>query len=411
MASVRKHRGKWYIRFKDEQGVWRDKATPAATKAEAARIGQELESKAWKRKTGLEPSSIETGITLGELMDWWLQRNSVRTASHSRNESYVRVHIASSPLAKIQIHLITSGKVEEFLHEKGAALSPSSCNHLRGYVQAAFNAAKRSGLFNGANPAADVQRRKVPKRKPDYLRPHEVPPLLAALSDKYRNLFACAIYSGLRKGELFGMLKRSVDFRAGQIYVRHSHGRDTCKGGDDGIVPMAAELVPFMRAAVDSAPGDLVFPADDGTRRREDTPLEEVLRRAMGRAGIVEGYMHGCRRQGCGHKEEAPDARVRHCPIHGYILWPKARVRPIRFHDLRHTTASLLTMAGANPAAVQKILRHSDPRITMAVYAHLAPNYLKDEVNRLSFFGGAESVAAAIEGAFAGPPIAAPSGI
>jgi len=61
------------------------------------------------------------------------------------------------------------------------------------------------------------------------------------------------------------------------------------------------------------------------------------------------------------------------------------QVRPIRFHDLRHTTASLLMMAGANPAAVQRILRHRDPRLTTEVYGHLAPDYLKGEVDRLSF--------------------------
>ena len=42
-------------------------------------------------------------------------------------------------------------------------------------------------------------------------------------------------------------------------------------------------------------------------------------------------------------------------------------------------------MAGANPAAVQRILRHSDPRITTEVYGHLLPGYLRDEINRLSF--------------------------
>jgi hypothetical protein len=66
-------------------------------------------------------------------------------------------------------------------------------------------------------------------------------------------------------------------------------------------------------------------------------------------------------------------------------LWPKAIVRPIRFHDLRHTTASLLLMSGASPAAVQRIMRHSDPRITMAVYGHLEPHYLRAEVDRLNF--------------------------
>jgi hypothetical protein len=70
--------------------------------------------------------------------------------------------------------------------------------------------------------------------------------------------------------------------------------------------------------------------------------------------------------------------------VPGDLLWPKAEVRPIRFHDLRHTTASLLMMAGVNPAAVQRILRHSDPRITTEVYGHLAPGYLRAEVDRLA---------------------------
>ena len=66
-------------------------------------------------------------------------------------------------------------------------------------------------------------------------------------------------------------------------------------------------------------------------------------------------------------------------------LWPKARVRRIRFHDLRHTTASLLMMAGVNPGAVQRILRHSDPRITTETYGHLQPDYLRSEIDRLRF--------------------------
>jgi integrase len=64
-------------------------------------------------------------------------------------------------------------------------------------------------------------------------------------------------------------------------------------------------------------------------------------------------------------------------------LWLKALVRPIRFHDLRHTTASLLLMAGANPASVQQILRHSDQRLMTEVYGHLVPDYLSAETDRL----------------------------
>ncbi|MFN0061336.1 MAG: hypothetical protein ACKVPX_02285 [Myxococcaceae bacterium] len=90
---------------------------------------------------------------------------------------------------------------------------------------------------------------------------------------------------------------------------------------------------------------------------RPDVALEGVLRRAMGRAGIVQGWNHVCRKKGCTHKELHADAALRRCPSHKAKLWPKPQVRPIRFHDLRHTTASLLIQAGANPAAVQRILR------------------------------------------------------
>ncbi len=118
---------------------------------------------------------------------------------------------------------------------------------------------------------------------------------------------------------------------------------------------------------------------------RADVNLEWTLRRALGRVGVVEGYRHACRRQGCGHVEPAQDQDQRRCPKDGRKLWVKPVVRPIRFHDLRHSTASLLMMNGANPASVQRILRHSDPKLTTEVYGHLAPEYLRAEADRLAF--------------------------
>ena len=108
------------------------------------------------------------------------------------------------------------------------------------------------------------------------------------------------------------------------------------------------------------------------------------LRRALGRAGVVEGCRHVCRRQGCGHFEAAKDQAQRRCPKDNQKLWVKPVVRPIRFHDQRHTTASLLTQAGANPASVQRMLRHSDPKVTER-YRHLSPGYMRAEVDRLHF--------------------------
>ena len=112
-----------------------------------------------------------------------------------------------------------------------AELSPASINHLRAYLSRAFTLGRRMELYPRPNPVADVPKRRVPKRLPEYLRPHEVRPLLAALQPEWRDLFATAIYTGMRKGELFALQKSDVDFTSGLIMVSRSHERDSPKGG------------------------------------------------------------------------------------------------------------------------------------------------------------------------------------
>ena len=245
--------------------------------------------------------------------------------------------------------------------------------------------ARRMERFPRPNPVTDVPKRKVVKRLPDYLRPHEVLPLLASLRPKWKALFATAIYTGMRKGELFALRKTDVDFSSGLILVSRSHERDIPKSGRVEAIPINSELVTYLQRAIAASPSELVFPGEKGDMLPKHTALEHVLRRAMRRAGLVTGYVHKCRRHGCGHHEAAPDANLRRCPTCTFKLFPVGQVRKIRFHHLRHTTASLLLMNGADLAAVQRIMRHQDPRLTTEVYGHLSPGYLKKEIERLSF--------------------------
>jgi integrase len=64
----------------------------------------------------------------------------------------------------------------------------------------------------------------------------------------------------------------------------------------------------------------------------------------------------------------------------------RAGIENFRFHDLRHTFASQLVMAGADLPSVQKLMGHSDIKMTMR-YAHLAPGHLKAAVDKLNGFG------------------------
>src|SRR5467141_4877454 len=123
-------------------------------------------------------------------------------------------------------------------------------------------------------------------------------------------------------------------------------------------VPIPEPLRPYIAAAIKLSPSKWVFPAADGTQRAPDTNLKAVLQRALGRAGIVDGYEHRCRKPGCGHVELTSDDGNRRCPKDNRALW----IRPlpkkgIVFHSLRHTTATLLARAKVHPSVAQKILR------------------------------------------------------
>jgi integrase len=66
------------------------------------------------------------------------------------------------------------------------------------------------------------------------------------------------------------------------------------------------------------------------------------------------------------------------------MLWPSPKPRAIRFHDLRHTTATLLLKARVPLAVVQRILGHSSPTVTAGVYGHLDVEDMRAGLEQLS---------------------------
>ena len=107
--------------------------------------------------------------------------------------SSIRKHIIGSGLGRLRLTQVTAGKIDLFLTEKEEDLSAKRINHLRGYLSRAFTMARRMEKCPRPNPVTDVPKRKVVKRLPDYLRPQEVQPLIAALKPKWKRLFATAI--------------------------------------------------------------------------------------------------------------------------------------------------------------------------------------------------------------------------
>lgn len=387
MASVLKRGGGFYVRWKDAAGNWRREVTACQSRKEAQRYGDDLERKAERQQKGLEALDEENKpMTFGELFKWWMKEYGSKLRGDF--ERFFRKRLVSK-LERYPLQEVTSARIEGLLQSQSDELAAKSLNELRGCIHTLFKRAAERGRWHGLNPAIAVRRRKVSRKLFDTLRAEEVTIVLKHLSDDWRPLFATAVYTGMRKGELLGLQKSDVDLVAGTIAVRRSYDHETTKGGHADLIPLATPLRPYLATAMLGSRSDYVFPAADGSMRRHDTKLRQVLQRALARAGLVLGYQHVCRRKGCGHTEKAKDRALRHCPTCNMKLWPKGLPRPMRFHDLRGTTATLLARAGVGLVVAQRILRHSDPRLTANIYSRVDLSDLQAGIDRMGIPGAA----------------------
>ena len=409
-AFQKKGRGKrWYVSYVGPTGRRVQTVSPKLNKGESEDWARDLERVAAQQRVEgpkpLAPAGVESDETIAELLRWWLERYARVSASYESAVSVVRKHLLESDLASIRVRDLTAAEVTRFLRSKrkelssrGTPLSLQTITHVRSCLLSAFTRAIEEGRFRGENPVlrSKARDRREKRTRPitDFLRVHEVEPLLAALDPRWRPLFAVCIFLGLRKGEALALSKRDIDGGRRVLLLRRSWDRESTKSGTHAEIPIPEAALPWLEQAAEASPSDLLFPHQCGRsckrpcprvggRMRKDVRLEQVLRRALGRAGICEGYEQRCRARGCTHRERTASAAQRFCPRHQVLLWPVPRVRKLRFHDLRRTCASLLQMAGAPPLAASRLLRHADVQITDRIYTELEPSWLREQVNRM----------------------------
>jgi integrase len=98
----------------------------------------------------------------------------------------------------------------------------------------------------------------------------------------------------LRKGQLLGLKKTDVYRERRLLRVARSYDHDTTKSKKERLVPIAAGLFPYLDATIEASPSEYVFPGPDGEMMPEDTKVEVVLRRALGRALASSRTTRGC---------------------------------------------------------------------------------------------------------------------
>ena len=348
----RRKDGSWMARYTAQTPTGRKRKVLYAKSREEAR--RKLAEAIAERDRGLVYDS--EGLTLGEYLARWLEdsvRGSVKATTYQSYGSLVRLHVCPT-LGSTKLSALTPAHVQALYRAKlDEGLAPKSVKHCHTTLHRALKQAVRWGLVpRNAAAEADPPRVRTPEMRP--LSPTQARTLLdAARGNRLEALYVLAVTTGMRQGELLGLGWEDVDPEARTVRVRRT--LTLAKGGPHLTEPKT----PKSRRQIRLTSGAVV-----ALERYQERQEAEGARRGPG--WNAQGLVF-CTRRG------TPIRRDNLHDKHWKPLLGRAGLPDIRFHDLRHTCATLLLTKGVHPKIVSEMLGHSSFAITLDTYSHVIP--------------------------------------
>lgn len=318
---------------------------------------QEVASKLHKVLRGLEQgiSPPPDNVTVGRFLTEWLEESvcsSVRPRTYESYSMIVGRHLKPA-LGRIRVRRLAVRQIQSYLNDKLAGgLSPSSVRGHHAVLRAALSQAEKWGLVT-RNVAKLVDPPKVERTAIVSFTPEQCRAFLDALAgDRLEPLYVAALALGLRKGELLGLRWDDVDFDSRTVRVRAAL---QYLNGSLTLVEPKTEL---SRRAI-------VMPATLVKALQAHRSMQARERLLMGPDwkdwGLVFATPLGT---------PLDQSRV---SKHFKRMLKKAALPDMRFHDLRHSCASLLLAQHVPARVVMEILGHSTISLTMNTYSHVIP--------------------------------------
>jgi len=346
--------GRWWARYTahDHEGRPIRRVAYARTRREAE---DKLIELLRDRNLALVTARRGRGPTLGEYAERWLATRStgLRPLTAKRYSDVIRRHVIPTlgrvPLARLEI-----AQVNDLLAAKlTAGLAPRTVHHVRAVLRTMLNAALREGL-TPRNVASLADPPRVPQVERVTLTPAEAQRLVElARQERDGPLWVLALTTGARQGELLGLRWTDYEPTSGALQISHSLQRI------ERELVLTETKTPLSRRTV-------VLPAAarEALARQRSAQAAEQLR--AGRAWSNERGLIFTTPLGV--------------PRNGPVITRQFRLRcralglpDLCFHDLRHSAASLLAVAGVQPRDVQAQLGHSNVLTTLQTYTHVAP--------------------------------------
>jgi integrase len=343
--------GRWEGRVSFENGT--RKSVYGKTRAEAAKRLTELMR---DKDRGL-PSVAET-VTVGRYLQDWLdgcKPPALEYSTWNGYEQYVRLHLTPS-FGGTKLVKLSPQQVQALYAEKLAAgLSSTTVRHIHACLHRALDQALRFGLVQ-RNVASLVKAPPMRKSAMRVYTPEQAKLLLAAArGERLEALYVLALSTGMREGELLGLTWRDVNLETGTVHVQASMKH---VGGGKRLI--GKPKTSGSRRKLTLTPRAL-----DALTAHRARQLTERTR--LGPAWQEHDLVF------CNTVGNALDPtnfyRYEYKP-----LLKRAGLPPIRFHDLRHTAATLLLLSGIHPKVVSEMLGHSTVTITLNLYSHVLPD-------------------------------------
>jgi len=234
-----------------------------------------------------------------------------------------------------------------------AGCSAASVHQLHAVLRRSLGQAARWGLV-ARNIASLVTPPRIKRREMATLSPEQARTFLeAAKGDRLETLYALALTSGMRQGELLALRWRDVELDCGTLQVVATLHRTP-----DGFVFSEPKTARSRRQVV------LTVAAIAAMRHHRAAQPEERLRlrAAWEDNGLVFADVTGRPIEGTSLTQRS-----------FYRLRERAGLPRIRFHDLRHTAATLLLGQGMHPMVMADMLGHSQISVTLDLYSHTPP--------------------------------------
>lgn len=303
-----------------------------------------------------ERNRIADSLVEDYLLEWIeAHKINIEENTYEHYKSYITGRIIPflEPM-KIKVKEITGDEINAlYQHLLNDGLSGTSVQRYHGVLHKAFKDAVKRRIIP-ANPVDQATRPKREQFIADYYNGEEIKKLLeVAKNDEIYIPILLTAYYGLRRSEVLGIKWSAIDFTENMITIRH-----TVHSGKDG--PIGKDRLK-TKSSYRTLP--LLPMIRDELLKHQQAHTE--LRRVMRKAYTTEYSEYVCV-DALGQLYD-PDFITTHFSI----VLKRNNLKKIRFHDLRHSCASLLVAQGVSMKLIQEWLGHSDMNTTANIYSHV----------------------------------------